>query len=100
MDAPNRASRTKAAAYEILVRRKVLAWTELDQTQDPDTWRSIGRVALRAADNPVLRVRRAPGPGLLYADAIYLESAARYNDGSPVREVVLEPFDGMLLSRR
>jgi hypothetical protein len=33
------------------------------------------------------------------ADALYLRSRARYNDGSPANLVALAPTDGILLER-
>ncbi len=99
-DAPNRSSRTKAAVYEIVALGKIIASAKIDQTRNPDAWRDVAQVALKTRDRPILRIRNSQGQGLLYADAVYVESAARYNDGSPAREVVLEPFDGIVLRRR
>ncbi len=98
-DAPNRVGRTGSAIYEILVRGKVVASTSVDQGANHDAWYDIGRIALDPKDKPTLRLRNAAG-GILYADAIYLESEARYNDGSPSRELTLEPFDGIILRKR
>jgi hypothetical protein len=58
----------------------------------------VATVTLRAGDKPQLRLRNE-GVGILYADAVYVESEARYNDGSEAKEVTLEPFDGILLKR-
>jgi len=33
------------------------------------------------------------------ADALWVRSKARYNDGSPAAHVTLEPMDGILLRR-
>jgi hypothetical protein len=33
------------------------------------------------------------------ADALHLRSRARYNDGFPVRELVPQPMDGVVLAR-
>jgi hypothetical protein len=99
-DAPNRSSRTTAARYEIVARGKVIAGTTIDQTRDPDAWHDVAEVTLSARDRPRLRIRNASREGLLYADAVYVESAARYNDGSPATQVTLEPFDGIMLRRR
>lgn len=98
-DAPNRSSRTTAAVYEIVARGKIIASARVDQTRDPDAWHDVGQVALRTRDRPKLRIKNSAGQGLLYADAVYGESAARYNDGSPANEVILEPFDGIILRR-
>jgi hypothetical protein len=98
-NAPNRSSRTTAAVYEIVARGGVLATTKIDQTQDPDAWHDVAQVALRKRDRPKLRIKNSTGQGLLYADAVYVESTARYNDGSTASEVTLEPFDGIILRR-
>jgi hypothetical protein len=37
--------------------------------------------------------------GTCVADALYLWSRGRYNDGSPARAVTLGPFDGIVLRR-
>jgi len=37
--------------------------------------------------------------GVLVADALHVFSAERYNDGQPVRQVTLEPMDGIVLRR-
>ena len=97
-EAPNRAKRTTAALYEIVSEGKVIASAKLDQTKSPDTWQTVATVTLRAGDKPQLRLRNE-GVGILYADAVYVESGARYNDGSEAKEVTLEPFDGILLKR-
>jgi len=97
-EAPNRAKRTTAALYEIVSEGKVIASAKLDQTKSPDTWQTVATVTLRAGDKPQLRLRNE-GVGILYADAVYVESEARYNDGSEAKEVTLEPFDGILLNR-
>ena len=99
-DAPNRSSRTKAAVYEVVAGGKVVASTKIDQTRDPDAWHDVAQVTLRRRDRPKLRIKNSAGQGLLYADAVYVESGARYNDGSPANEVTLEPFDGIVLRRR
>jgi hypothetical protein len=36
---------------------------------------------------------------VLVADALHVYSAERYNDGQAVRQVTLEPMDGIILRR-
>jgi hypothetical protein len=48
---------------------------------------------------PFIRVHNG-GSGPLIADAVYVVSAALYNDGSPAPQVTLKPFDGILLQRQ
>ncbi len=64
-----------------------------------DTWYPIATVELRNGDDPVLRLV-SKGLGALCADAIMVSSTARYNDGSPAKEVLLGPFDGIILVNR
>lgn len=97
-DSANRTKRTKAAVYEIVNKGKVIASAKLDQTKSPDSWQTVATVKVKAGDKPQLRLRNE-GSGILYADAVYIESKARYNDGSPAREVTLEPYDGIILKR-
>lgn len=97
-DAPNRTKRTKSALYEIVAGGKVIASKKLDQTNSPDSWQTVATVTVKTKDKPQLRLRNE-GSGILYADAVYVESKARYNDGSPTREVTLEPYDGIILKR-
>ncbi len=45
-----------------------------------------------------MRIRNA-GSGLLVADALLLESQARWNDGSAVTSVTLDPMNAIVLHR-
>jgi hypothetical protein len=47
-----------------------------------------------------LRTLSGGGTGATVADAIHLESKARYNDGSEIRQVELAPLDGIILLKR
>jgi hypothetical protein len=89
---------TAQATYEVLVNGKVMAAATLDQRKAGDEWHEIVKVRLTASGSATVRVRK-PGGGSLIADALYLRSASRYNDGSPAREVTLEPLDGIVLER-
>jgi len=55
-------------------------------------------VGLAVADAPLLRVHNA-GTSPAIADAVYVRSAARYNDGSAASSVALSPMDGIVLAR-
>ena len=96
---PEQNTWTRRAVYEVSAEGKVIASKTLDQTSPGDRWHRIAEVALTAASRPRLRLRSEDG-GALIADAILVQSAARYNDGSPAAEVALEPFDGILLERQ
>ena len=54
------------------------------------------KVLLKPVDKIELRIS-ADGPFGL--DYVYLASEKRYNDGSSVKEITLDPFDGILLKK-
>ena len=100
--APNAGSWTKNAVYEIVSGGSVVSSVALDQTTAiaGDGWHTIATgVNLSAAAAPFLRVHNA-GSGPLLADAVYVTSAALFNDGSAAPQVTLAPFDGILLHRQ
>ena len=43
---------------------------------------------------------RTPGTNPCVADAVYVTSAARFNDGAAVTNVAIEPMDGIILQRQ
>lgn len=96
--APESATWTGAAVYELVVAGTVVTSTTLDQRTGGDEWHTITTAALRVADNPVLRLRNA-GAGACIADALHVFSASRLNDGQAVTSVTLEPLDGIVLRR-
>lgn len=99
--APGAATWTKNAIYEVVAGGKVLASATIDQTTAAagDALHLVATMSLRPADEPFLRVRSV-GSGALIADAVYVTSAARYNDGSPVQQVKLGAFDSIFLQRQ
>jgi hypothetical protein len=97
--APNAKQWAKQAAYEVVAGGRVVASNTLDQTQAGDQWHTIAEgLELAPGDKPLVRVKRADG-GILVADALHVFSAERYNDGQAVRQVTLEPMDGIVLRR-
>lgn len=98
--APGSATWTKNAVYEVIAGGTVLASATIDQTTASagDALHQVATLSLKAGDAPFLRVRNG-GSGPLIADAVYVTSAARYNDGSPARQVTLGAFDSILLQR-
>ena len=64
-----------------------------------DAWAQQHPLQVTAAGSPVLRVRNGVASGSLIADAVYVYSAALYNDGSAAPSVALAPMDGILLQR-
>jgi uncharacterized protein (TIGR03437 family) len=100
--APNAGTWTKDAIYEVVSNGNVIFSASLDQTtaSTGDGWHTIASgLNLTVAGAPFVRVHNG-GSGSLIADAVYLTSAALYNDGSPAAQVTLAPFDGILLQRQ
>ena len=98
--APGAAAWTKDAIYELVAGGKVVATATIDQTAAAagDGLHMIATANLLKADSPFLRVRNG-GSGALIADAVYVISAASYNDGSAATQVTLGGFDAILLER-
>jgi uncharacterized protein (TIGR03437 family) len=99
--APNASSFTNNAVYQIVSGSTVLYSTTLNQTaaSGGDQWHAIATLSLTAASNPYLQILNA-GSGLLNADAIYVTSAALYNNGAPAPSVTIAAMDGILLQRQ
>jgi hypothetical protein len=97
--APDAKAWTKQAVYEVGAGGKVLVSTTLDQSQAGDQWHTIAAgLRLDPQGKPYVRVKNSGG-GVLVADALHVFSAERYNDGQAVRQVTLEPMDGIVLRR-
>jgi uncharacterized protein (TIGR03437 family) len=99
--APSAPSWTKTAVYEVVSGGTVVASATVDQTQAVagDGLHQIATVNLTVAGAPLLRIHNG-GSGPLIADAVYVTSAALYNDGSSASQVTLAPMDGILLQRQ
>jgi uncharacterized protein (TIGR03437 family) len=99
--APDSGKWTTQAVYEVISGGAVVASATIDQTTAGagDGWHKIATVKLTAAGAPFLQLANG-GSGALAADAVYVTSAALYNDGSPASSVTLAPFDGILLQRQ
>ncbi len=87
---------TTSATYNLLVNGSPVATRTLNQRTAGDTWQTIGSAPLAAGASVVLRLTCAAP---CVADAVYVESAARYNDGSPATTVTLQPYDAIVLVR-
>ena len=96
--APAATGWTKSAVYEVMVGATVVATATLDQSATGDQWHRIAELALKSSEQPVVRVRNS-GTGALVADALLLQSAGRFNDGTPLTQVTLPPKDGIILHR-
>jgi uncharacterized protein (TIGR03437 family) len=100
--APQKAGWTKNAIYEAMEGANTITSAAVDQSGAAagDGWHTIATgIKLTSASAPSLRVRNG-GSGTLIADAVYIASDARYNDGSAAPQVALAPFDGILLQRQ
>lgn len=95
--APSATNWTHQALYEILAGSGVVASTNLDQTAAGDQWHLLATVRLNPTNSASVRLT-APA-GACVADALYVRSAARYNNGQPADAVRLQPMDGLLLAR-
>jgi hypothetical protein len=97
--APDAKDWTKQAVYEVVSGGTALVSTTLNQSEAGDQWHTIvSGLNLDPRDKPCVRVQNSGG-GLLVADALHVFSAERYNDGQAVRQVTLEPMDGIVLRR-
>jgi hypothetical protein len=96
--APAASGWSKQVVFELVAAGKVVASTTVDQSSGGDQWHTIATAPLAVKDAPFVRVRNV-GTGAAIADALHVRSAARYNDGSTVTSVTLEPMDGIILGR-
>ncbi|MBL8095775.1 MAG: carbohydrate binding domain-containing protein [Anaerolineales bacterium] len=94
--APEAGTWTTAATYDLLVNGSPVATRTLNQRTAGDTWQTIGSASLSAGASVTLRLT-CTGPCV--ADAVYVESAARYNDGTVASTITLQPFDAIVLVR-
>ena len=96
---PRAARWSRNVLYEVVNNRNVvLASTTIDQTAGGDQWRLIAEVELAPEDSPFVRLTcTEPRPSV--ADALYVTSKSRYNDGSDTPAVTLQPMDGIVLER-
>ncbi len=84
------------AEYSIVRQNKVVAQKVLDQTVNGDQWNVFAsNVELQPGD--VVELACDGSVGACVADALMVQSSARYNDGRSVSEVVLNPMDGIIL---
>lgn len=93
--APEASTWNQNARYEIIVGGQIVASTTLNQTVTGDEWRVIGTPQLGPNINTYVRLVCSGAPCI--ADALYIRSAVRHNDGSPASTVTLPPLDGIIL---
>jgi len=95
--APEASTWNQSAIYEVVANGQVVASATLNQRTGGDEWHTIGVVSLSPSSNAYVRLRCQGAPCI--ADALYLRSHARYNDGSLAMTVTLQPLDGIVLQR-
>ncbi len=94
--APEAAGWSDAAIYQVVAGGEAVAEATLDQREGGDQWHTIAAVPLEPDDQPHVRLL-CEGDAPCIADALHVRSQARYNDGSPVEQVALQPMDGIVL---
>lgn len=93
--APESSSWTSSARYDLLVNGVPVTGRTLSQRTGGDSWHSVGSVTVGPGAS--LQLRLTCTAGRCVADAVYVESASRYNDGAAATAVTLQPFDAILL---
>jgi uncharacterized protein (TIGR03437 family) len=99
--APGASGWTNNAIYEVASNGATIATSALDQSTaaSGDGWHTVATVNLTVAGAPFLRLHNG-GLAPMLADAVYISSAALFNDGSVVSQVTLGSYDGILLRRQ
>jgi hypothetical protein len=87
-----------AARYEVWIGGVRLATAALDQTRTGDEWHRIADLRLPAGKTAVIRLVCA-GTRPCAADALFIHSAARWNDGSLIQNIFLPAMDAIILRR-
>lgn len=96
--APESAGWNDHVVYQVVSNQQVVTSTVLDQSTGGDEWHLVAVVSLAPGQGAQVRVR-CDGTAPCIADALHVRSRARYNDGSEVSIVLLQPMDGIILAR-
>lgn len=96
--APGASAWSKSVVFELVSLGKVVASATVDQSTGGDQWHTLFTVPLKAAAGASVRIRNQ-GSGPAIADALWVRSASRYNDGEAAPAITLEPLDGIVLQR-
>ena len=97
--APDAANWSSAVRYEVLVNGSVVASATLDQTKNGDQWNRITSVALTKSAGARVRITNLQSKPAI-ADALLVQSTARYNDGSDATSVELDGKDAIILLKK
>jgi hypothetical protein len=93
---PDAATWTANASYALIVNGTMILSKTLDQRTQGDAWHVIGSAQIPAGARVAVQLTCT---AICVADAVYVASASRYNDGAAVRSVTLQPFDAIVLRR-
>ena len=85
--------------YDIVTGGVVAVSATLDQQAQGDEWNLVGSTTIATGTEAWVEATALTADPWI-ADAIYVTSAARYNDGTAVTNVVLQPMDGIILRRQ
>ena len=96
---PDANRRSRSVRYEVVTNQSsVVALRTINQTTAGDQWHLVAEVDLRPEEAPFVRLTCTESKPAI-ADALYVTSASRYNDGSSASTVTLQPMDGIVLER-
>ena len=97
--APGATNWSSQVLYEVVVNGQVIASATFDQTKGGDQWHRIASLPLTVAAGAQVRITNLQAKPAI-ADAILVQSAARYNDGSDASNVELDAMDAILLQAK
>jgi hypothetical protein len=97
--APQASTWSRNVTYEVWAGGQKVTSATLDQTVTGDEWHEIAKeLTLDPADAPSIKIV-CPAGAPCAADALYLYSQSRYNNGQPAETVTLQPLDGIVLQQ-
>jgi hypothetical protein len=96
--APHASGRSRKVLFEVRSGGAVVARAPFDQTRDGDQWHRIGSARLSRTGGATVRVTNLAA-GSAIADALLVQSAARYNNGAAAVSIELDPMDAVVLRR-
>ena len=97
--APAATGWSSAVRYDVIVNGSVIASATLDQSKNGDQWNRIASIPLTKAAGAQVRITNLQAKPAI-ADAILVQSTARYNDGSDATSVELDAKDAIILQKK